>query len=108
MMLGETLLSEPSRFLLEYPAKTPLIPLSRISTSNSHILGCALRLTRTRKLVYKLYYTSLVPSCPTRPRTPVPLAHHAARVGGAARVGTRLNLVLIILLLLLYLTRKTT
>ena len=30
---------QPSRFLLEYPAKTPLIPLSRISTSNSHILG---------------------------------------------------------------------
>ena len=33
---------QPSRFLLEYPAKTPLIPLSRISTSNSHILDCTL------------------------------------------------------------------
>ena len=36
---------QPSRFLLEYPAKTPLIPLSRISTSNSHILDRALRPT---------------------------------------------------------------
>ena len=34
---------QPSRFLLDYPAKTPLIPLSRISTSNSHILSCVLR-----------------------------------------------------------------
>ena len=33
---------QPSRFLLEYPTKIQLIPLSRISTSNSHILGCAL------------------------------------------------------------------
>ena len=32
----------PSRCLLDYPAKTPLIPLSRISTSNSHILSCVL------------------------------------------------------------------
>ena len=33
---------QPSRFLLEYLEKIQLIPLSRISTSNSHILGCAL------------------------------------------------------------------
>ena len=33
---------QPSRFLLEYPEKTHLIPLSRICTSNSHILGRAL------------------------------------------------------------------
>ena len=33
---------QPSRFLLEYPAKTQLIPLSWICTSNSHILGCAI------------------------------------------------------------------
>ena len=48
---------QPSRFLLEYPAKTPLIPLSRFSTSNSHILDCALR-----------------PTCATQRRMPLQLA----------------------------------
>ena len=33
---------QPPHFLLENPAKTSLISLSRMSTSNSHILGCML------------------------------------------------------------------
>ena len=45
MNSDETHSYQPSRFLLEYPAKAPLIPLSRNSISKSLILDRALRPT---------------------------------------------------------------
>ena len=54
---------QPSRFLLEYPAKTPLIPLSRIGTSNSHILDRALRPT----CAIQSHNYAIAVSCNTRP-----------------------------------------